>query len=234
MWPPNSRGNFLKVNDAATHSEDVCDEADMVVVEESSEDETGTPTQTVHSLVDGAIKNTLSSAIEDGYKERGFIFYKVNPRSFSWHGEEVSPWWQEEDRIQSAVMLGAFLGFIHRFTRAPLGSKLPLPIVFHRDSDDRALATYAGILAPTICRMPGCRVCDQRLGGYQFRWISDHWLQAYLEKLEEVDGIRSSLPLWVRPAGRGRRRYAGEASLELISRACACSIPIQEDNQSTS
>ena len=60
----------------------------------------------------------------------GFIFFKASLRLYSWQGAEVSQWWQEEGRVHSALMRGVFFGFTncYRFARAPLGSKLQLPI----------------------------------------------------------------------------------------------------------
>ena len=63
--------------------------------------------------------------------------------------------------------------------------------------------------SPNIpCTAVGCMRCKKRLGGYQFRWYSHHWLEDYLALMRE--GSWAPSRLWIGPDPRGTGKLLWE------------------------
>lgn len=125
----------------------------------------------------------LSKVIQWSFLRTGYQFTEPSGRGLYWTGSMVRPFWIPSAEVDSSAMLGAFLEFVRRFSRAPVEVYLPFSIVVHSSNQSCVPTTMSGLLDPIWCMEPMCTRCRRGLGGYQFRWSADEWIGAYRDTL---------------------------------------------------
>ena len=96
------------------------------------------------------------------------------------------PRWVPSPRVDSQAMLSAFLYYKGRCHPSEQEALAALHGIGHAVQDTINVAgidimptTIRGPVPMTPCTAAGCRRCVDRRGGYQFRWYSRHWEEAY-------------------------------------------------------
>ena len=91
------------------------------------------------------------------------------------------PRWIDNDTLDSAAMLSAYLGWAAGATKDEIKDTVPyLWLIEHRPASEAPV--IGGFQMPMrLCATPACARCASGKGGYQFRWADSRWIASYEE-----------------------------------------------------
>ena len=105
------------------------------------------------------------------------------------------PRWIDREDVDSAAMYSAYLAYDYVMKQKYshiIGACRPvwhghLHIIDHKkpDIEGICLPRDAPWVRQVDCRQQPCRRCDEKSGGYQFRWFSPYWAKFYNLKRRE-------------------------------------------------
>ena len=105
------------------------------------------------------------------------------------------PTWIHDEGVNSAAMLGAFLGYMSKRGHKVLDKLTFLPLVIHQHRDRTPIGdmprlgdTSIAVLKPVKCPDSDCERCRLGVGGYRFRWCCNAWFPAYCRMMERDFG----------------------------------------------
>jgi len=96
------------------------------------------------------------------------------------------PRWIDNPKVHSGAMLSAYLGYQKQCSdQAELADLRRLYKVDHKGIILGVDVQPEDVLTKH-CKIPGCKRCETRQGGYQFRWYDKRWYAGYLSILQSL------------------------------------------------